>query len=350
MKLFVHARNVTGLGAAQVVGSLIRGFVLKGIDMTVAVPYLASVDDLNLDKDQWVTVKGFLPNALFRIVECVFPKLFYPSVEQNIILGDIPLRGLCDQIVLVHQSHLIKPSVNTHSSTRLLFKVMRALFEWNLGYVKYIVVQSGVMQDELLLSYPQLEGRIKVIPQPAPDWFSKLEQNKSTHQHGLSLFYPAAGYPHKKHILIADMEACGGLGSNIKELIITLRDDELVYDFSKTSKVRNIGRLSPQECISYYQNVDALFFPSVAESYGLPLVEAMIAGLPILCADLPYAHWMCGDEAIYFDPEDVESAAESIRELQDRLIVGWKPDWTQALSKLPASWDDVAQEFIELLK
>jgi glycosyltransferase involved in cell wall biosynthesis len=95
--------------------------------------------------------------------------------------------------------------------------------------------------------------------------------------------------------------------------------------------------------------VDALFFPSLAESYGLPLVEAMVMGLPVVCADLPYAHWLCADQALYFDPADPAAAREAIAELDRRRLAGWRPDWSRALARIPKSWNEVGARFLELL-
>ncbi len=55
-----------------------------------------------------------------------------------------------------------------------------------------------------------------------------------------------------------------------------------------------VGRLNHADCLSEYGRADALILPSVLESYGLPLVEAMVMGLPVIAADLPHARLLCG--------------------------------------------------------
>jgi hypothetical protein len=65
-------------------------------------------------------------------------------------------------------------------------------------------------------------------------------------------------------------------------------------------------------------------------------------GLPIVCADLPYAHALCSEGAIYFDPFSIDSLYSAVETLNSRLSSGWIPDWTLQLSKIPKSWDDVA--------
>lgn len=349
--LFVHASNVTGLGASQVVSSLIDAFISNDERdrIVFALPSTGLLSRIDIGKHKAVTFNHRLPKSLFRIVECLFPKLLYPSAEETVVLGDIPLRGFSKQIVLVHQPNLIKPHINPYSSNSVSFKIMRKLFEWNLKYVRYVVVQSTVMKDQLIKSYSIPENAVVVIPQPPPSWFSKVKRNNGSIDNGLTLFYPAAGYPHKNHKLISELSRSDELCEDIKEMITTLDDEEQKKYCFQHPKVNNIGRLSPQSCIEYYSKIDALFFPSLAESYGLPLVEAMASGIPIICSDLPYARWLCGDNAVYFDPQDVKSASRAIGVVKKRLASGWHPSWDEALSKLPATWEEVGERFFRLL-
>ena len=107
-----------------------------------------------------------------------------------------------------------------------------------------------------------------------------------------------------------------------------------------------MGFLSAPEMIQAYGEVDGLLFFSTDESYGFPLVEAMFMGLPIVCPDLPYAHALCSDGAIYFDPLSIDSLRNAIETLHTRLSAGWWPDWATQLSAIPKDWDVVADAMI----
>ena len=253
---------------------------------------------------------------------------------------------------MFHQPNLISPLVDKNAGISFKFKIARLLFRYNLKFVKKMVVQTSVMQQHLEQSYPELIDRIVVIPQPAPqsEYLSAKTVHDKTHfdsQTKLTLFYPAAGYPHKNHQIFNGMEKNPEATRLIKEICITLEQSE-VQHFPPW--INNLGRLSLQQCGEYYQNVDALFFPSLTESYGLPLIEAMVCGLPIVCADLPYAHCVCGEQAIYFDPEDPDSALAALNLLCEKLALGWQPDWSSQLSKLPESWNDVVLQFLKLFE
>ena len=352
-ELLIHATNVTGLGARQVVQSLL-GALAKNTDLRqawVSLP-LRALEDVGSVKRagarilrQWRVG----PNAMSRAWECLRPHPLFGRYRRSLVLGDIPLRGLNAQVVLVHQAHLVSPEVNRFSSSGLRFRAMRWVFRRNLAFVKTLVVQTGAMEEQMLASYPELKNRLVVIPQAVPHWFQgELKKSQAARASKLRLFYPAAGYPHKNHSLLGRMETMRGPECTL-EVAVTLTGAEQCMISPWPPWVRNVGRLVPMACMAAYRETDALFFPSLLESYGLPLVEAMTLGLPIVCSDLPYAHWLCEDQAIYFDPTHPEAAWQAIGELQGRLAQGWQPDWRRALAKLPKDWDEVAQRFLEIL-
>jgi glycosyltransferase involved in cell wall biosynthesis len=53
----------------------------------------------------------------------------------------------------------------------------------------------------------------------------------------------------------------------------------------------------------FYRLADALILPSREEGFGIPLLEAAVAGLPIFCADIPPLREIAGEQATYFDPD-----------------------------------------------
>lgn len=350
--LFIHASNVIGLGASQVVMSLIGA--LESLDsfseVFYALPSTGVLSNISVKKtSKTLHLKRMLPNSLSRLLECIFPMIYYPKISKPIVLGDIPLRGCAGQVVLMHQPNLIFPCINQHSSKSFSFKVMRTLFSANLKFVSYLVVQTDVMKQQILASYPELVDKVKVIPNPPPNWLSQISiQPRESFSDGLKLFYPAAGYPHKNHRLILEVCQAPNSYEYIHEIIVTLQDNEIESLGKKSPLLNNLGRIFPSKCLEVYGQSDALFFPSLLESYGLPLVEAMTLGLPVICSDLPYARWMCEGEAVYFDPLNPNSALNAIKKMHNKLSSGWRPNWNKALSKFPESWSVVVEKLCYL--
>jgi glycosyltransferase involved in cell wall biosynthesis len=76
-----------------------------------------------------------------------------------------------------------------------------------------------------------------------------------------------------------------------------------------------LDHLDDQALSAAYSAAAVLVFPSLVESAGLPLIEGMSFGVPVVVADRPYAHDMCGDAALYFDPNDAAGLAARLLEL-----------------------------------
>jgi glycosyltransferase involved in cell wall biosynthesis len=62
-----------------------------------------------------------------------------------------------------------------------------------------------------------------------------------------------------------------------------------------------------------YLDSDIFIFPSLTESFGFPLAEAMSYGLPIVAADTPVNREICGEAAVYFSPLNPEDLARQVR-------------------------------------
>ena len=87
------------------------------------------------------------------------------------------------------------------------------------------------------------------------------------------------------------------------------------YPNELTKNVVFLGNLEKQELLKEMENASALIMPSLVETVGLPIIEAYEFGLPLVVADRPYAHELCGSAATYFDPIDsgsLENALEAI--------------------------------------
>jgi glycosyltransferase involved in cell wall biosynthesis len=92
-------------------------------------------------------------------------------------------------------------------------------------------------------------------------------------------------------------------------------DRALLSKPSISSRVRLLGDVPYEQVAKVYWEHDIFVFPSLAESYGHPLVEAMASGLPVVAANLAYARELCGDAAIYFDPLSAYDLARQISRL-----------------------------------
>ena len=79
--------------------------------------------------------------------------------------------------------------------------------------------------------------------------------------------------------------------------------------------VRLAGVQSYEATWKMYSEADGFLFPSLTESFGHPLVEAMASQLPIIASDISIHREICGDAALYFSPRCAQSLAAQISRL-----------------------------------
>lgn len=135
-------------------------------------------------------------------------------------------------------------------------------------------------------------------------------------------FYPAEAWPHKNHGRL--LEAFGGLSRRHPEVGLVLsgitasrreKVEALVRGSGLEGRVLVLGRLPWAEVRALYRRALALVFPSLYEGFGLPVVEAMRAGCPVLCSREAALPEVAGEAAVYFDPRRSGQIDQAMEEL-----------------------------------
>ena len=349
--MIVHMSNIEGLGAVRLVESLLPELLSAGPEITEIVTpdhpaFLTAAENAGV---RTRIVRRRLPKSVSRAAEIVFPGFLATGSQPVLVLGDMPLRGVRRQIVFVQNPHLVAASGTAPSSESMKLRAMRALFRATCRSVDRFIVQTEVMKTALASRFGIAPDRIRVIPQPAPAWIPPRPASSvsAAPTGGLRLLYPARAYPHKNHRLLSAPQAAA-LDDVIDRLVLTV--PAAMNPNPRRSWIECVGELEPPAMMDRYEACDALLFLSLSESYGLPLVEAMLLRKRIVCADLPYARSLCGDGAIYFDPTSFASLDAAIRRLAAVRVSGPPVDWTDRLALLPGTWSEVATRFLDVCR
>lgn len=137
-------------------------------------------------------------------------------------------------------------------------------------------------------------------------------------------------YPHKNLDIInkvIDILSISDVDIKIK-FILTLPHSLFKEKFNFNSPaLLNVGPVELKDCPYLYAKSDALFLPTLVESFTASYPEAMVMKKPILTSDYQFARSVCGDSALYFDPYDVSDIVSKIiqiatsKVIQEELIV-----------------------------
>lgn len=132
--------------------------------------------------------------------------------------------------------------------------------------------------------------------------------------------YVASGEPHKNHRQLIEAWCLLARDGLFPRLTLTLDRahfaelcDWMGQKIEQYSlNVENVGNVPHAQVRQLYDRADALIYPSTFESFGLPLIEAMQAGLPVLASELDYVRDVLDPEQT-FDPESAVSIARAVK-------------------------------------
>jgi len=118
-----------------------------------------------------------------------------------------------------------------------------------------------------------------------------------------------------------------------------------------SERVVRIEQCPDSQLAALYQHADLFWYPGLYDGSGLRVIEALTAGVPVVCARSGAIHEMVGDTPIYYNPENADSMLQSLRRViegdeefrKNRINFG-----RQAVTRY--DWNDVAWKFLSAFK
>ena len=88
-------------------------------------------------------------------------------------------------------------------------------------------------------------------------------------------------------------------------------------EIPRVAGVVTTGYVDDETLAGLYRRARGVVFPSLAEGFGLPLVEAALAGATVAASDIPVFRWIAGEHPVWFDPASVEGVRDGLLRLLD---------------------------------
>lgn len=250
----------------------------------------------------------------------------------------IPFRFRGPTVITAHDVSWVRYP-EYHPAARLA--LLRANFPRALERAERVIVVSDFVRDELHACFPVAREKIQVVHNGVSSRFrphsSQATRDVLT-RHGLvhGQYFAAVGTLEPRKNLHTALAAHARLPANVRRKFpLTLIGVEGWLTDSlhaalehglREGFVRKLGYVSDDELPVLIAGALAVVYPSVYEGFGLPLVEAMASGVPVLCSTAQALREVAGDAAIMRDPADVEGFTDGMQaliddaELRERLI------------------------------
>lgn len=212
-----------------------------------------------------------------------------------------------------------------------------------------IVTISNFTAKDVLRYYPHIADKISVIYNGA-DKLVLEDSHAPAYIPQRSFLFNIGIVSAKKnaHVLPAL------LAGNDLELVIsgikTPYEAEVMAEAKKygcEDRIKITGPISDNDRGWYYKNCEAFVFPSIAEGFGLPVIEAMHFGKPVFCSTRTSLPEIGGDAAYYFDDFDGEAMQQVFKQgMADFKEHNRAPTIMAYAEKF--NWDNTAQQYLQL--
>lgn len=179
-----------------------------------------------------------------------------------------------------------------------------------------VVVQSEVMRERVCADFPHTKDNIFVVRPSVPSVPSSTIENQPALSQlskcrGKRFLYVGNDHPYKNIQVIIDAARESWSEGLDWHFFLTLNR----FWKSTSPNIHFLGPLGRSELATAIRHSNALIMPSLVETVGLPMLEAMKMGTPVLAADRPYAREMCGDFADYFNPFQSQELRNVLRKV-----------------------------------
>lgn len=184
---------------------------------------------------------------------------------------------------------------------------------------KRIIAISNFSADEVALFTSASREKIDVTPLAVDPVYAEPVDRLADYQTPYILCV-ANTYPHKNVETL--VKAYGEIQSELPHDLVLVgkprRGESAVVaaidELPEPDRVKRLQGVSRRDLVALYQHCDVFVFPSMYEGFGLPILEALMAGVPVVAADIPTTHEFGGEGVKVFEANDVQGLIRCIRD------------------------------------
>ncbi len=274
--------------------------------------------------------------------------------------GFIPLGLAVPKVSMVHDAAFLRHPELLPTHIRKFYDTWMPRY---LAYTDHIITVSQFSKQELIAGYGIHPDKISVVYngvsgvyRPATE--EQKQETRRFYTEGEPYFlYLGALHPRKNILtLVKAYEAWRKAGTGSHKLVIAGRPswhtDELETAIRQSpyqKDIRLTGYIPEDQAIRYMAAAEALIYPSVYEGFGLPVLEAMSCGVPVICSNASALPEVAGDAALVFDLMDMQQLTQHMETIVSDMSLRNQLIQKGLERRKLFSWDRAAKEIYEIL-
>lgn len=263
-----------------------------------------------------------------------------------------PFRRTCRSVITIHDLAFVRyPHLLTPESERYYSQVHKAVRSADAT----IAVSEATKRDILELLEAD-ESKVHVVYEAASDDCIPLSKDEVDRQRA------RLGLPERFILFVGTIEPRKNLPTLLKAfagvwreqrvpLLVAGRKGWLYEEVFRArdslglgEEVRFVGPVEAEDLVYYYNAAECLVLPSLYEGFGLPVLEAMACGTPVIVSNVSSLPEITGDAGLTFEPDDVEGLAGALNRVlsDEKLKTELRGKGIQRAAQF--SWERAARE------
>jgi glycosyltransferase involved in cell wall biosynthesis len=257
-----------------------------------------------------------------------------------------------NQIVTIHDAAVFAIPHAYSFSFRVWYNMLLKV----IGKISKRVITDSLFSKKELIRYCRInETKLNVVYLGYEHMRNTLSDPSIIRKYGLNekpfILAVSSINPNKNfHSILRAIELLGDINFDI---VFVGGNNLKIFNKSKSTLLKGIkylGYVSDAELKALYEHTTCFIYPSFYEGFGLPPLEAMACGSPVIVSNTASLPEVCGDSALYCNPYSPEDIANSIQKLMNNSILREKLRQRGLEHVKGFSWEKCAQEMFNIVK
>jgi glycosyltransferase involved in cell wall biosynthesis len=333
-EIYIDGLFYKGSGIGRYYESLLKEFSLKGIKIYTCIPVrlkdsfekdfkdFKGIEAIYVDYSKY-SLKGFIKQSyILKNLENKVDLFFYPHIN-------LPYYIPKNTIVTVLD---LTPFTKFWDRSLIKKKYYKFLFRRAICYCKGIVTISKATKKALLNFDKTVESKVDIIYEFIDDKFIEalnVSEKRLLYEDYILFIGNRKKHKNLERLILAYNEIkkkinCKLVIAGNKDINNDRKDeiDLLIKKINLENDIVEIISPDDETIINLYRNAKLFVFPSLCEGFGLPPLEAMSLGCPVIASDLPVLREVCGDAALYFNPYSENDLSDKmLKILNDEALI-----------------------------